>query len=491
MENLAVSTKKKFNMDDFYSQVRVVSGVGVKKILNASVKVSEGNVDCSNGSVSLAGRVYLNVVFVSEDDKVEKVETEYDFIEKQKCVIVLTGAWAKDSATAINVNFSGNEIVCDVLHKVCVYGVHKYELPAISGDDENLVLNKKTFSTQRVVASVEDSFVVAEEYETAFSETNVLESGAFVILGDVSCTVDKVVIEGKIVSNVTCADAENNVESVKREVEFKQEILAESVLPNMHAQAIVKIKNVTVTPEQKNDKTTLVYAFDLHAKCFVCEETIYDVAEDLFSISNEVQTTYDYLTIKNYTETKNFSDSLLNQIDISTIEGLDDFVGVFDVKVSDVVCQDISDKHSIAATISAWALYKTDTGIDKIDIMIPLRYDIIKENEDVVSDVFVTAELLSYKVKAGKELELSFNVNYKVQYEKETSETVLKSYEIKDAKASNDYAVQVYIVKEQQSVFEVAKVLNVKPEVIIAQNEVDDVFEKGSKIYVYSPANLF
>ena len=491
MENLAVSTKKKFKMDDFTSQVRVVSGVGVKKILNASVKVSEGGADCGNGSVSLSGRIYLNVVFLSDDGKIEKAESEYDFIEKQKSVVSLSSVCAKDCATVESVHFSGNEIVCEVLHKVCVYGVHKYEFPVISSDDENLVLNKKSFTAQRVVASVEDSFVVAEEYETPFGEVTVLESGASIVVGDVSCTVDKVVVEGKIVSNVTVVDAEADVQSIKREVEFKQEILAEGVLPNMQAQAVVNIKNVTVTPEQKNDKTTLVYAYDLHAKCFAYDEMVYDVAEDLFSITNEVQTTYDYLTIKNHTETKNFSDSVLNQIDISSIDDLDDFVGVFDVKVIDVKTQDFDDKHEISATASAWALFKTNVGVDKIDIMIPLRYEIMKDNDDVVSDVHANVDLLSYKVKAGKELELSLKVDYQVQYEKETGETVLKSYEIKDVKPVSEYAVQVYIAKEQQSVFEVAKILNVKPEVIVAQNEVEDVFEKGSKIYVYSPANLF
>ena len=70
---------------------------------------------------------------------------------------------------------------------------------------------------------------------------------------------------------------------------------------------------------------------------------------------------------------------------------------------------------------------------------------------------------------------------------KNKCEKYVKTVEIKSEKDEDNSAVKVYITKESQSVFDIAKALNVKPEVILEQNEVDDVFEVGQKVYVYSP----
>ena len=70
------------------------------------------------------------------------------------------------------------------------------------------------------------------------------------------------------------------------------------------------------------------------------------------------------------------------------------------------------------------------------------------------------------------------------------SSRYVKAYEIVDQKNIDDAGIKVYITRNNQSVFDVAKALNVRPDVILKQNEVDDVFESGKKIYVYSPINL-
>jgi hypothetical protein len=75
-------------------------------------------------------------------------------------------------------------------------------------------------------------------------------------------------------------------------------------------------------------------------------------------------------------------------------------------------------------------------------------------------------------------------------YEKISLEKYVKSFELKQEKNKDDSAVKVYILKENKSLFEVAKALNVRPEIIAQQNEVDDVFEAGQKIYIYSPLNI-
>jgi len=46
------------------------------------------------------------------------------------------------------------------------------------------------------------------------------------------------------------------------------------------------------------------------------------------------------------------------------------------------------------------------------------------------------------------------------------------------------------VTRKGETLFDVAKVLNVRPETITSQNDVQDIFEQGEKIYIYSPINL-
>ena len=67
----------------------------------------------------------------------------------------------------------------------------------------------------------------------------------------------------------------------------------------MVADSNIIIKTVNVTPEISDGKNSIVYAIDLFAKCYVFDECSYEIASDMFSLKNELTTTYDYFSAKN------------------------------------------------------------------------------------------------------------------------------------------------------------------------------------------------
>ena len=158
--------------------------------------------------------------------------------------------------------------------------------------------------------------------------------------------------------------------------------------------------------------------------------------------------------------------------------------------LTNVVCEEVDNSVVINAKINAVAIYKTSNGLEKLNLSYIVKYDTNKETLKRISKIISTISINSYKVKAGKDLEVSFGIGYKMLYEKSTCEKYVKSYETKQEKQQDNSAVRVYVLKENQSIFDVAKVLNVKPEVIAEQNEVDGVFESGQKVYIYSPLNM-
>lgn len=489
MENLVVSTNKKITMDKILSQVKVIAGSGIKRVLDTSVNSVIQNADCSNNVVSVGGKLLVKVVYLNNEDVIEFADAICEFADKQKAEFSLTDCFAKDSVTIEGVSFSDNEIICMVSHTVEIFGVYKYEMPIISSTENDLVLSRKMFDSLKMVSSAEDTFVVAEEVDSNVQNVEVLRSSANVVLSEVSCAVDKIVLEGKIVSDVLYKSDET-IGVFSHEFDFKQEISAENVVPNMISDAVVILKNITVTPEQSENKTTLVYAIDLVAKGYVFEENTYEVASDMFSLKNEIQTTYDYFETRNFAAQKTGEDTLLSQTDVSLIPNFDDVLTVTNASAKVLNIQKDNEKWVAKVFVSAVAICRVAESYESVYVNSECAVDIAGEDVQILRSVDVSAQIVSFKVKAGKDLEVNFKLNYVSKFEKEVSQKFIKSFELKGEKENKFYGIKVYISKQGQTVFDIAKVLNVTPETISAQNQVEDVFEQGQKIYVYSPVNL-
>ena len=108
MENLIVSTKKKFTMDKFFSQVKVVATDDVEKVLNVSAKTIFSSAEVSNGVLVVSGKSVVNVIYLNVEGNVCSADGFYDFIQKQKFENELTDLILTDETIVENIDFSGN-----------------------------------------------------------------------------------------------------------------------------------------------------------------------------------------------------------------------------------------------------------------------------------------------------------------------------------------------------------------------------------------------
>ncbi len=488
MENLIISTKKNFTMDKFFLQVKVNASDDIDKILNVNAKSIFSSAETSNGLLSMSGKSVINVLYLNADGVICSADNVAEFIQKQKFDEAIFDVLVQDNTMVESVNYSGNEVVCSIAIEPSIQGQYKYNVPNLD-DNANFVASKEDLKFKKLICTPEDSFSVAEEFDITESDVQVLAENSKVLLSEVSCTVDKVVVEGRIVAEILLK-TEKEIFVINREFEFKQEISADGVIPSMISTCKLELKNVSFVPEVKDEKNRIVSNFEVFAKCFVYEECENSLITDIFSLENELDIVYDYIEAQSFAKNASYFDSGLSQTNIADILDFDDIIGVYGPKTEIVDVQNLQEKYIITNQISAFALYKDSTGVKKLDINYETKYEILKEDDFVLSDVLSYVKINSYKVKAGKELEVVFSIEYFAELTKTISAKYVKSYEEKAPKIPNDYGVRVYITKEGQTLFEVAKILNIKPEIIEAQNVIDDTFDNGQKIYIYSPINL-
>ena len=488
MENLAIGARKKITLDKYFSSVKVVVANGIKDIVKTSVRADVLSNEITNNFVVLTGKLFVDLVYLSEENVVESSSNVIDFVERQKFDFSLADLSVTDDVNVEKIAFSGSEVVCDIAHKTEIFGIQKYMVCKADDNENELVFKKKTIECLNFIAAGEDRFVVAEEVESNLKTPVILSNSAKLVISEIVPAVDKIVIDGKVIVSTLYKD-EDDVGETQKDIEFRQEIEVKSASLSMVADALVRTTNISVVADEKDGKTTISYVVDLYAKAYLFENVSVLTFDDVFSLKNEIVPTYDYLELSSEDGYKFDTDMMLFQTDISGLSDFDDMIGVYMPRLESVEFVDGGENVVINSKISAIALYKTLNGIQKLDLVYDAKFETDKDISKAVSKIVPTISVSSFKVKAGKDLETSFSLGYKILYEKTQVEKYVKSFEMKQEKQQDDSAVRVYILKESQDLFEVAKVLNVKPEIIAEQNEVDGVLESGQKVYIYSPLN--
>ena len=489
MDNLSLISRKKFTMDKFLSEVKIETNKEIKTVLSFEAKSIITSKEIFGGVVSIVGKLAVNMVYLTAENEIESAREEVDFSEKQKVSFALSDLFAKDNfeISLAGVNFGDALFV--VSHSISVSGNYSYEFPVIADDEQNLVVKRKTFNANKWVKSVEESFVVAEECEISANDPKVLSAVSHICYVEASPAVDKVVLEGKLFAEVMLLE-ENTIKNVLKEFEFRQEMALEGTIPSMNSSVETEIVNITVTPENKDNKTTLVFAVDVYAKAHTYDETSVEVVADMFSLESQIQTTYDYARLKNYSKTIFATESVSSLTEISHIAELEDICTVSGADIVIKSVENYDEKIEIIAEIQADAIYETQDGMGCIKIKKEFSLNVAKDTNLSAGNVRLSAMVQNFKVKAGKELEVSFGVNYLIDIETELEEEFVKNFEIKEERTNKFSGIKVYITKEGETLFDVARIIGVRPEVISSQNQCDDCFKQGEKIYVYSPINL-
>ena len=373
MENLVVNTSKRISIDKFNSQVKIVGQSAIKKVVSTSAKTIISSCECAGGTLSILGKVKVDMLYLTFENSIEQATIESDFVEKQKFNYDLSDVIVFDNPVVNDVNFSSNEAICSIKHNTEIMGIYKYELSNLSAENQDIVANNLDYSMSKIVVVAEDKFAVSEQSETNLKNIKILKSNSKVIIDDANCSIDKIVVDGKILTEVLYLEGDS-ICNMFKEVEFKQEIAADGTIPNMKVNAHIDVISESVVYEENEDKNLIAYNYDLSVKAYILEENNYKIATDMFMISNDINIYYDYLEINNYLEMIEQSESILSQTDITSVVDFDDIIGVYEPKCEIIKIDNCDDKSQISANLHAYALYKSQTGIDKIKILKQIKF---------------------------------------------------------------------------------------------------------------------
>lgn len=486
-----IESKKTVKSDQFEStsRVEVPAEKPLKKVVSVNAMAKITGKEKVGESLNFTGKTTYQIAYQTQDNL---LASALAFVEwsgkldgvKEESVFLK----AKVVANTIT-DFSETEIAVATLINVDAVAIVKEEIQTVENLPEDYVKFEKNYEYEKVVNFVSDNFSEVAEEETSNIVSDILFANATASISSVVCGIDTVTIEGDIfVRGAYLKD--QKVEEFSKNIEYKRELSALSVVPNNIADAVVDVDNVLVTASvnETDQKTNLVFSVDLSANVTAYEKNNLLLVQDAFSVSKETENTYECVTTRNFESRQNYQEAYFASLALPEQSKM--FGAV--VKTS----AEITDKaRAENGTVLSGAIAVETISFDADDNVFVdkgfVPFSLLVPDAEQTCDFCLTANLENVKQKTGNQIDLEFMFNVEIKTETTDFIGFVKSIEEKEEKQKLNSAIRVYVTKAGEDIFAVSKAMSIKPETILEQNPaVGEIFEAGTRLVVYSGLNL-
>lgn len=489
-EVINLQTKKVLGVSEFAvnSSFNIDLEKPLKKVLNVSALADVVSAESIDTDYNFSGKAQISILYLSENNTIESITGVADWQNSTK----VSGENLQTSISVIETSVessSATEVSVSVLLNAIIEGNTTQQIMPVAGLTDDYVTNKENVSFTKIVASGSDKFTIADSAELAIVATEVLNNNAYVVIKNVFAGIDQVTVEG-YVDLKTLYSTEGGFNTYTKQIEFKQEIACMGALPGQEAEAKVNLSNLTVNIEVA-EKTTFIVAIGMQAyvTCYNVEN--FEVTTDLFSTAKQTDLEIECVGYANYSGCKYITDTAVCTAAIE-IDGMDEIISAINPVLSIAKATTDGGKLVVEGVLSANIIYRnngTET-ISNYTVNCPFANHIDIEQEGNVNCANSIANISSIKLRSGKEVEIVFDLSLTCSINKDDYFEYVKNVTETGDRAENQSAITIYVAKQNQSIFEVARVLGVSPDVITSQNNIEtDRFVDNQRIFVYNPLN--
>lgn len=490
-QTLLIESKRNVKSDQFEStsRIEVQAEKPIKRVVSVNAMAKVTSKEKVGEVLNFAGKTTYQVTYQTEDNLFASATAFVEWSGKLDDVkeenLVLKAGVIANTVT----DFSSTEIAISSLVNVEVFAIVKDEIQTVENLSDDYVKLEKNYNYNRVVNFVSDSFNEVSEVEMQDVVSDVLFACGNATVNNVACGIDAVTLDGTIfVYGAYVKDGK--VEQFNKNIDFKHEFSALSVVPNNIADANVNVENVIVTASvsETDQKTNMIFSVDLSADVAVYESNSVSLIQDAFSVTKETENVYECVSAYNFEAMQNYQENLVLSIAMPEISQELAYIAKADVEVTDKTRTDNGTIINGAVAVETLSLDKENNAIlDRTFAPFSVLVPDAEEN----CEFSVVANILSAKQKINNEVDLECGLT--VTYKSVKTEYIgfVKSIEEKEDKQVSSSAIRVYVTKEGEDLFAVAKAISTRPETILEQNPgVSDVFDAGTRLVIYNGLNL-
>ena len=473
----------------------------IKKVL--SIVCAENITSCEvlNGEARITGRVNFKVLFCDMEGNTHCMAADADFSDKMAGNNIAAGVKAYAECSVVDtdtVSVSAAEIKLACVLEIQLFSNSGEQITHLKEGGEDLFAQKETISFCALAAEGDEAFLVTDERAVKERLNRILMCEAQSVIRNAAAGTDCFMLEGTVVTSVTCETEDKAVCNIILNTDFKQEIAGDGALSAHDALASVSVKSVTAVLEKDAESGSNIVKAEitLTARAAAYSQQAAEVVTDAFCIKNELSIATESFKVSRYLLGKCFNEKIEGSAALDAgMPFIDGITAVCGGRMNIANAFAEKDKIRLEGLVNTGVIYwnrETDT---KNSVQVELPFSMTLNSPGVSEGCEIMAKGIICDVTArprkGAEIDISAAVCVHAQVFETRDGMCVKEVEIGPERNLKMSAIAVYITKEGETLWDVAKALCTTPELIMSYNPGLKVpLSGGEKILVYRQKNV-
>lgn len=437
-------------------------------------------------TTQLSGEVNFSVYYTLMDKSISSDNIQMEFIEKvslggveNTAVVPTIKSYkiTKDSEKSISVN---------AVVEIRIYGVMQEDVSILGGEEEGFYLKPEKFLTANLQASSNTTFTVSDTMD--LPEGKILSVSTHSAVSKVTAYSNYALVDGSMVIDVLMSQGEQ-LKSVQKTVDFAEEVAVLNLEPEAKLNYFVVDKFLSYTTEEADERgSKIVVDSGVGISIWAFTDTEVSVMADVFSDKKELELTYSHFESSLVQPMQLCSDRQTLVIDVEGRKRMDEILSIGSVtnKINEIKLFD--GKMIISGVLNLPVVFKSYDSDEISCVNLAQEFELSSQGEVVEGDFQVEAEVgqrvVSIKNKAGKDISFVIDFDYTLSLVGHSTHQYVSQIDQLQDKPVTSASIIVYKPKTGEGVFEMAKSLQVSPDVIRLQNpQVED--ENLAQIVVF------
>lgn len=501
VEKLNIATKTKLGTVQVKTTASINSldNLNITKVLTICAKPRIENISIDSSSIKFDGVVDYDLLVVLENENIVPLTQKSNFSQIYENPLITSNSVINIYPELMELNNISNstDILYSAVVSFDVYLISQSSDIICAKPIENIFVKEGELLYNSFVNNIIYDGTINFEIQKDNKFNKVLYVTNSSSIKTIIPSNEYFVVNGEIYSSIIYMSDDGEIKSLNKTTNFSEEIECIGITKESIIQAQISTKETTII--ENSEKS--IYSFDTPIRILaqIYNKSTAKCIVDAYSLKNEINLTTTSFEEDEFVTTRQIEENLLTNFVIAdNIPIVDKILAINPNNIS-LISQIVKDGELILegiVNVNIIYYFEDEDGVNNLnslDIELPYSLNInisdLSEKDRVISQVVLGD--INIKNKRGKELEILTEIKVDYDIIKNNISAITSNIVFGEEKTQKDYSLEIYLAKENQSLWDVAKELNVSTSDLVSQNvDLTLPLTKGEKIVCYKQRNI-
>lgn len=390
-------------------------------------------------------------------------------------------------------NVSSGGVKVNAIVEIIVDEILSRDINALTSINGDNFVSTKEITYNSFVGKAFEKFEINENRVIDGVE-KVLMVTPCVMLKSITSKDNYAMVNGVLKADITYStgDHETDIKTKQLSYDFAWEVALSELTDESKIQSEISIlyNEIKVSTTIENSSAEINLYVPIVYTGYVFNENKIDVVDDVYTNSHYLAITNETFNSLDIRQSVDFKDNISGSVEISdTAPFIDDIINVVTNNIVLASSNVRNNKITVEGIVNSTVMYYTKETGEITSVLIEMPFAIEeKVDGEMASVVTLCVSNIQAKSKRGKEIEVSAELCLFADTYSQEDVCVITDVVLGDEKLKDDCSLYIYLVKPNQTVWDIAKEMNVSQDLILDQNpEVELPLRGGERLVIYKP----